>query len=182
MSQGKTHDAPEKMVTNYFALIKELRAGKEGAVEKLVDMWDEDGVFEFAGAPPVTGTFRGRNAIHTLYKNRFHSSGMHIAFESETDKKKNAALGAVDTEVHQVRLMAESIDSKAVAGWTTRIETNDGRGFDVSGAHTFTFRDGRINTLKVVVSPKPEPVAHLSMKDLTVHDIGALSKAAWAVV
>jgi ketosteroid isomerase-like protein len=178
----------EQLVQAYFAAIRELRAGHEDAVERLVDMWDPDGTFEFAGTPPVTGTFHGRNAIHTLYKNRLHANGMRMHLEGHDDEggpkqssaRTDAELGLVDTKVHRTR----AVDNKLVAGWTTVIGTKDGRGYEVSGSHTFTFYDGKISNLKVVISPRPhdEKTGSLSLRGLSVTDIGRLALAAWPVV
>jgi len=173
--RGNAHN--EGVVTEYFHQVRELRAGKESAVGKLTEMWDPDGVFEFAGAPPVTGTFKGRMAIQTLYQNRVKAVGMPIRLE-DTAAKQEIALGTVDTDVHKVR----TVDEKLVAGWTTKIGTKDGRGFQVSGSHTFTFKAGRISTLKVVMSPKADKNADLKLENLTVTDIGRLALAAWPVV
>jgi ketosteroid isomerase-like protein len=174
----------QKTVKDYFSYIRDLRSGKQEAVDKLIALWDADGVFEFAGAPPLTAKFEGRNAIHVLYKNRLNSSGMPLKLETTAKKAAdvNVALGVVDTEVHRTRMLE---DDKVVAGWTTVIGTDHGQGFEVSGAHTFTFRDGKISNLRVVISPRPETTtkaANLSLQDLAVDDIGQLSLAAWAVV
>lgn len=179
---------PDKIVDEYFRYIKELRAGKENAVGKLVDLWEEDGVFEFAGAPPVTGTFKGRAAIHTLYQNRVKAGGMQLMLqgrEGAARATEEVALGTVDTKVHRVRTIRQRPEDKPeriVAGWTTVIGTSDKRGFEVSGSHTFTFKDGRISALKVVISPKPDESGGLSMEKLSVDDIGRLALAAWPVV
>jgi ketosteroid isomerase-like protein len=172
---GNGHN--EHIVTTYFEQVRELRAGKEAAVERLTEMWDPDGVFEFAGAPPVNGIFKGRMAIQTLYQNRVKAAGMPIRLE-DSSTHKEIALGAVDTDVHKVR----TVDEKLVAGWTTKIGTKDGRGFQVSGSPTFTFKNGRISTLKVVISPKADKNADLKLENLTVTDIGRLALAAWPVV
>jgi hypothetical protein len=172
-----------KIVKNYFSYVRELRAGKEEAVDKLMELWDADGVFEFAGAPPLVATFQGRNAIHVLYKNRLLANGMPLQLDFKNKNKAkvdvNVALGVVDTEVHRMR---EMNGNKMVAGWTTVIGTDRGQGFEVSGAHTFTFRDGKIRNIKVVISPQPAATANLSADELAVDDIGRLSLAAWAVV
>jgi ketosteroid isomerase-like protein len=179
---------PENLIEKYFSSIKDLRAGREDAVETLVDLWDEDGVFEFAGSPPVTGTFKGRMAIHTLYKNRAKAVGMPMKIQGSgvaAASAEDAALGVVETHVNRMRTLehnAEKQSGRAVAGWTTVIGTQDNRGFAVSGSHTFTFKDGRIATLKVVVSPKPDEAPGLSMSALSVDDIGRLALAAWPVV
>ena len=171
----------QKVVKSYFSYIRELRAGKDEAVGKLLELWDADGVFEFAGAPPLVATFQGRNAIHVLYKNRLLANGMPLQLEPKGKAKAdvNVALGVVDTEVNRMR---EMNGSKVVAGWTTVIGTDRKQGFEVSGAHTFTFRDGKIRNLKVVISPQPAATKNLSADELAVDDIGRLSLAAWAVV
>ena len=53
----------------------------EGAPERLLELWDPEGTFEFAGSPPVTGTFTGINAISVLYRNRFAASGMPLRLQ-----------------------------------------------------------------------------------------------------
>lgn len=188
MKTEEVTERHEELVKAYFARIRDLRAGKAGAVEKLVNMWYPDGTFEFAGAPPVNATFHGRQAIHVLYKNRLNANGMPMRLagaDDETRKKgsKRAVeteLGLVETEVHRTR----RLDNKLVAGWTTVIGTTDGRGYQVSGSHTFTFHDGRISSLKVVISPKPDEASKgdLKLEGLGVDDIGRLALAAWPVV
>jgi ketosteroid isomerase-like protein len=189
MAKQSARSNNEKTVKNYFAYIRDLRNGKAGSVENLVELWDIDGTFEFAGAPPVTGTFQGRTAIRVLYQNRFKANGMTLTLQGALPRRrsgKEVALGVVDTEVHRTR----ALDGKIVAGWTTVIGTDDGRGFEVSGSHTFTFRDGKIRSLKVVVSPRPDSAEKttvakaldLKLDDLHVDDIGRLALAAWPVV
>jgi ketosteroid isomerase-like protein len=173
--QGVDH---ERIVERYFDLVRELRAGKEPAVEELTSLWDPDGVFEFAGAPPVTGTFKGRVAIQTLYSNRVKVAGMPLRLEAEIPVQE-AALGTVDTQVHRTRVVDEN---RVVAGWTTTIGTKGGQGFQVAGSHAFTFRNGKISSLKVVISPKHEEAPNLRAEALTVNDIGRLALAAWPVV
>lgn len=172
----------EETIKTYFSLIKELRAGQEEAVEKLLDLWDEDGVFEFAGSPPVTGTYNGINAIHTLYKNRVKATDMPLKLEGLQEREelsKQTALGVVNTEVSRMK----SAGRKLVASWRTMVSTKDERGFQVSGSHTFTFNeDGKISTLKVTLSPRAGEFENLRLDDLSVNDIGRLALAAWAVV
>lgn len=172
--------AHEDTVHTYFDLIREMRRGDEDAVEKLMELWDADGVFEFSGAPPVTGSFTGALAIRALYKNRAHSHRMGIRIGDDKEAR-DLELGLVDTEVTHLR----SDEQRTVAGWRTVVGTREGAGFDVTGAHRFVFNDaGKITHLKVSVSPKAEPsaVKGLSKDDLTVTDVGRLSLAAWAVV
>jgi ketosteroid isomerase-like protein len=179
----------QELVDRYFGYIRDLRAGRKEAVDKLVDLWDEDGVFEFAGAPPVVGTFKGRNAIHTLYKNRVNANGMPITLSGEgrAAALRETALGMVDTRIHRARILdknlaADAAPERVAVGWTTVIGTSDQRGFEVSGNHTFTFKGDRIASLKVVVSPKADKSDGLRLEGLAVEDIGRLSLAAWAVV
>jgi ketosteroid isomerase-like protein len=166
-----------EIVEEYFTYIRDLRTGVDGAVERLIDLWDDDGVFEFAGTPPVTGTFVGRNAIAALYTNRFKASGMPLRLEG-LDKAEDAELGIVETEVLRTR----ERDNKVIAAWTTTIGTADQRGFQVAGSHTFTFKDGKIASLRIVVSPRAEAHGDLRLENLSVDDIGRLSLAAWMVV
>jgi hypothetical protein len=184
-----TMQARQDLIDRYFSYIRDLRAGKEEAVDKLLDLWDEDGVFEFAGAPPVVGTFKGRNAIHALYKNRANASGMSLKLngDARTAAARDAALGMVETRVHRVRSLdrtaaADATPERVAVGWTTVVGTNDRRGFEVSGNHTFVFKGNRIASLKVVVSPKADKSDGLQLEGLAVDDIGRLSLAAWAVV
>lgn len=189
MAQQNVADQNQQITRDYFALISDLRAGKEDAVERLVDLWDADGTFEFAGAPPVTGTFHGRTAIHVMYKNRLGACGMALRLEGDPqvmDPRTSAAyqqqtaLDIVETDVRRTRALNGG--GKIVAGWITRIGAQDGRGFEVSGSHTFTFKDGKITSLKIVVSPKPDASPNLRLDGLPVEDIGRLALAAWAVV
>lgn len=182
----KPRQGHEDLVHKYFDLIRELRTGVAGAPERLRELWDPDGVFEFAGSPPLTGTFIGINAITVLYQNRFAASGMPLRLEGVGDKEQtkgaegiDTALGVVDTDVHRLRVLD---DERVVAGWTTVIGTRDGHGFQVSGSHSFTFKDGKISKLRIVVSPKPDAAEQLLADALSVDDIGRLSLAAWAVV
>lgn len=177
--------AREELIQQYFSLIRELRAGSEEAVDQLMSLWDDDGVFEFAGAPPVVGTFKGRAAIQTLYKNRAKAADMQMRLQG-MPTARDVALGVVDTSINRIRSLATEPDAEApdrvAVGWTTKIGTSDNRGFEVSGNHTFVFRGDHIASLKVVVSPKPDKSEGLSLDGLAVDDIGRLSLAAWAVV
>lgn len=183
-------DPREQLVGHYFHLIQQLRSGVEGSVQRLVEMWHPEGTFEFAGAPPVTGTYVGRNAIHVLYQNRLLANGMRLRLKggkggggSKGDTRAagsvaDTALGVVSTEVQRTRVFPERL----VAGWKTYVGTTDRGGFDVSGSHTFVFDGDRIKSLTVTVSPKPEASATLALEELAVEDIGQLALAAWMVV
>jgi ketosteroid isomerase-like protein len=166
----------ETMVQRYFAEIEDLRQGKESAVDRLLEMWDENGVFEFAGSPEVAGMFTGKNAIRVMYKNRVKEGGMKVRLE--TGAEKSVALGDVKTKVSQIKSIN---DTKMVASWTTLISTREGHGFEVPGSHTFNFKAGKLANLKVVVSPTAKEAPGFEMKGLNVKDVGRLSLAAWAV-
>jgi ketosteroid isomerase-like protein len=186
MATKKRAKGNEDIVKRYFEYIRTLRQGDQESVDKLMSLWADDGIFEFAGAPPVTGLYQGRNAIRTIYKNRASSAGMPLSAPGAASKAgalREAALGEVDTQVHKSRLLTGNGDGERMAvSWTTRVATADGRGYDVSGAHTFTFKDGHISQLRVVVSPKAEEAEGLRLDGLSVSDIGRLSLAAWMVV
>ncbi|MDD3448071.1 MAG: hypothetical protein PHF72_03465 [Gammaproteobacteria bacterium] len=178
---SKATQGDEKRVGEYFKQIEALRSGVDSSVERLTEMWDDDGVFEFCGAPPLNARYTGKVAIKTLYKNRLHANGMEVKLDGESAKKLKegeVTLSTVKTDVNRVR----AHDGKMVAGWTTLVGTHQGVGFNVSGSHTFTFRDGRITSLKVVISPKADDAANLRLEGLSVNDIGRLALAAWPVV
>lgn len=170
----------EHIVQVYFKLIEDLRSGKAGAVEALLDLWEENGTFEFAGAPPVVGTFQGKIAIHTLYKNRFHASGMKMRLTptKEGGVGPEVALGVVHTDLGRIRVK----DGHVVAGWTSTVGTQDGRGFSVTGTHTFVLHGGKIRSLKIVMSQQPAVAPNLKLEGLGVEDIGRLALAAWPIV
>lgn len=176
-SAGK---AMEKVVNTYFNLIRSLRAGDEGSVPRLMELWDPEGIFDFAGSPPLVGTFKGAIAIETLYANRVKAPGMKVQLETNSGKSRDVTLGVVDTEVTHLRTNG----NRAVVGWRTTIGTKENQGFDVAGSHLFTFQNGKIKNLRVSISPKPDQsqVANLQATDLSVTDIGRLSLAAWPVV
>ncbi|MBV6419593.1 MAG: hypothetical protein DAHOPDDO_00816 [Ignavibacteriaceae bacterium] len=170
-----------KVVFSYFKHIEELRRGNEAAVNELMNLWDEQGIFEFAGFTEVTGTFIGTMAINTLYRNRLLSSHMPIMLEGLTKSSKTLAnLEFVGTEVKR---MADK-DNKVIVSWLTSVTTSDKRGFDMVGSHAFSFSKGKIKNLKVTISKKPlqSKIEGISIKELKVKDIGRLALAAWPVV
>lgn len=179
MAADLTSDRME-IARRYFALIEELRSGNEEAVPQLMELWDQDGTFQFVGAPPVVGTFEGAMAIHTLYKNRVRSDRMRLSLESSGDSPIDVALSVVETNVGHLR----EHEGRVLAGWRTTIGTTEGHGFDVAGSHQFTFEGDKIKRLRVTVSPKADDsrMESLSLKDLSVSDVGRLSLAAWPVV
>jgi hypothetical protein len=103
---------------------------------------------------------------------------MPFKVETKSLKTEDVALGLVHIDVNRVRV----VEGKTVAGWNTLVATESGKGFQVAGSHAFSFRDGKISSLKVVVSPKAEQTTNLKLEDLTVNDIGRVALAAWCVV
>lgn len=171
----------EKTVDLYFHFVRGLRNGITDAVDQLVDLWDADGVLEFAGEPPLNAKFVGRTAIHTLYRNRLYAQNMPIQLEGEAKKRTatgEAMLSVAESEIQHMR----AYDDSVIAGWETLVSTDDDRGFAVSGSHVFTFKNGKIASLQIIISPKPDRAANLNMEGLTVNDIGRLTLAAWAIV
>lgn len=179
MATEPTSDRQE-IVQHYFSLIQELRSGNEEAVSGLMDLWDDDGTFQFVGAPPVVGTFEGAMAIRTLYKNRAQSHRMKVSMEAKDDGPAELSLDVVETNVTHVR----EKDGRVLAGWRTTVGTAEGQGFDVAGSHQFTFEGDKIKHLRVTVSPKADDshLESLSLEKLSVSDVGRLSLAAWPVV
>jgi ketosteroid isomerase-like protein len=181
MAEGTPSDAAlAPIVERYFELIRALRRGDPVAVLALMELWHPDGTFEFAGAPPVVGTFVGAVAINALYKNRLGGVGMGVRLETARGVPEDASLGVVDTEIRHLRANGDRV----AVSWRTVIGTAEGRGFDVAGAHLFVFEGDRIKHLRVTVSPKPDPsqMAELRLDDLSLNDVGRLSLAAWPVV
>jgi len=170
----------DDIVKRYFELIRELRAGDNDAVPKLMDLWDPDGTFEFAGSPPVVGAYHGAAAITTLYKNRANSGGMKMKAETKGPAAADVTLGVVETDVSHIKVNGKRV----VAAWKTTVGTQEGHGFDVAGSHLFTFDGDKIKNLRITVSPKPDPshMKSLKLDALSVNDVGRLSLAAWAVV
>jgi hypothetical protein len=168
------------VVKRYFELIRALRAGDPSSVDALMSLWDDDGTFEFKGPPPLVGTFRGAMAIRTLYHNRLKANGMPLSLEMKSGGQQDVLLGVVDTDVTNIRRDG----ARVLAGWRTTIGTQQNQGYDVPGSHIFTFKGGKIKSLRVSVSAKPAAsrIAHLDLAKLAVSDVGRLSLAAWAVV
>ena len=62
-----------------------------------MELWDHEGTFDFAGSPPLVGTFKGALAIQTLYLNRVKTPGMKLYGDSLA-KAQDVTLGVVDTK------------------------------------------------------------------------------------
>ena len=182
MERQQAVDDSTGIVQRYFELIRALRAGEQSSVDGLMELWDPEGTFEFAGTPPVVGTFKGAAAIRALYKNRVNSGNMKVAImgSGKGEEVQKAGLGVVDTDIKHIR----KDRGRALVGWRTTVGTREGTGFDVAGSHVFTFRKGKIRSLRVTISPKPMKSLNtkLTLGDFSVQDVGRLSLAAWAVV
>lgn len=173
--------ARENLVNHYFDLIKRLRAGDAKSVDELMALWHPDGVFEFAGAAPVIGSYKGHVAIKTLYQNRLLANGMSVQLEGhQREQLREASMAIVATEVTHLRSKGEQL----IAGWRTTIGTNTDEGFDISGSHLFTFDGNLIVGLRVNISATTDQSANanLRLEGLSVQDVGRLSLAAWPVV
>ena len=171
----------KKVMDAYFDYLNQVYEQKEGALEKLLDLWDDDGIFEFCSTPPVTGTFHGKNAIHALYKARANVKGMPVNLEgNRTDAVyEEAALGFVKREIDRM----QTVNKDRVTAWTTAyIATADGRGFKCVGNYTAQFKSGKISKVRITISPTVDAVSDLKLEGLSVDDIGRLALAAWAVV
>ena len=110
---------------------------------------------------------------------------LKLTGELGVEAKRDIALGLVETHVNRMRALEANGNGdpdRIAVGWTTVIGTEDRRGFEVTGNHTFIFKGDRIASLKVIVSPKAEKSEGLALEGLEVSDIGRLSLAAWAVV
>lgn len=164
----------EKLIATFFKRLQEIHGGDEKAVERMLALWDEDGVVRLVGIHPYAGEFHGRNAIAVLYRNITRSSGMTIKLGA----RAQTSLGPRQFEVESI----EASGDRVVATWKTTITTKDGRGFAVSGGDTFTFKGGKIATDSCIMSTKPEAVKGFKLAELSVSDIGTLALAAWAVV
>lgn len=95
------------------------------------------------------------------------------------DIARDVALGVVDTQVNRMRTLAAGRTTaksgagarslRVAVGWTTVIGTDDQRGFQVTGNHAFVFKDGRISSLKVTVSPKADASSGLALEGFGGH-------------
>lgn len=171
----------KKLVTQFFEYMDAFHRGDESAIEKMLDIWDDEGSFEFAGAYPLVGEFRGRAALNVLFKNLANSSSMPVLLE----KKGDAVLKNLEVKLTEVELFGD----RAMANFEQVVSTKDNRGIFIVGSGTFTFKEHEITNVKLTVMPLPKLEGttlkvpeRLSMKELTIRDIGRLSLAAWAVV
>ena len=166
----------EEVVRSYFRLLSKIMEGDEKAVDEMLELWDEDGSFEYAGPPPMVGEFRCRIALKALFRNLTKTVGMPVSFETAPAAATNLSKTTIDLKE------VIAADGKIVAHYETTLATKDGRGFIVVGSNTFTFKDSKILHLRSIRSPKPEEAVGLQLGELSVTDVGRLALACWAVV
>jgi len=169
----------KNVVETFFSYLGKLHEGDESVVEKVVELWDDEGVWEFLGAYPSEGKFKGKVALQVLFKNLAHSATMPVFLE----KGKITNIESRKFEIRDMHVVGEMV----VANWDQVVTTKDGRGIAISGSTKFHFKGDKISKLDVIALPKSEAelrklMPALSMKELTITDIGRLALAAWAVV
>ncbi|MDD5385401.1 MAG: nuclear transport factor 2 family protein [Gallionella sp.] len=165
----------EKVVTEFFEYLKAIHSGNIEAIDKMLALWDDEGVVKLIGLYPYSGEFVGVNAISVLYHNVARSAGMPVRLK---DSKLKTTLGPRKFEIESIH----SIGNKVVATWRTEITTKDKVGFEMSGGDTFYFKEGKISRDLCTMSTRPAEVQGFKLGSLSVNDIGRLALAAWAVV
>lgn len=165
----------EKIIKDFFRYLKELHSGNTQAIEKILELWDDEGTVKLIGLYPYAGEFVGVNSISVLYHNVARSAGMPVHLK---DSKIKATLGPRKFEVESIH----SVGDKVVATWRTEITTKEGVGFEMSGGDTFSFKGDRISRDLCTMSTKPAELKGFKVDELSVNDIGRLALAAWAVV
>lgn len=165
----------EKVIKKFFGFLKDLHSGNTKAIDKILELWDDEGSVKLIGLYPYAGEFVGVNSISVLYHNVARSAGMSIHLK---DLKLKATLGPRKFEVESI----QSIGDKVVATWRTEITTKEGVGFEMSGGDTFYFKGNKISRDLCTMSTKPAEIKGFKLGKLSVSDIGRLALAAWAVV
>lgn len=165
----------EQVVTEFFVHLKAIHSGKVETIDKMLALWDDEGVVKLIGLYPYAGEFVGINAISVLYHNVARSAGMSIKLK---DSKMKTTLGPRKFEVESI----QSVGDKVVATWRTEITTKEKVGFEISGGDTFYFKEGKILRDMCTMSTQPAEIKGFKLQNLSVSDIGRLALAAWAVV
>lgn len=150
----------ERVMDSYFSTFSAIQKGDEGAVDRMMELWSDDGRCQVVGAGAFPDEYRGRNAIRSLYKG--------IAQSPARD---------VQTEKGQMRSTATEV----IVEWTSQVAAGANR-LEVGGSNQFQFKDDKISSLKIVLSPKGAAGRKLKLHELAVNDVGRLALAAWAVV
>lgn len=165
----------ETIVKDFFGYLKEIHNGNIQVIEKMLELWDDEGVVKLIGLYPYAGEFVGVNAISVLYHNVARSAGMQVLLK---DSKMKASLGPRKFEVESI----QSVGDKVVATWRTEITTKEKVGFEMSGGDTFYFKGDKICRDLCTMSTKPSEIKGFKVRELSINDIGRLALAAWAVV
>jgi hypothetical protein len=169
----------KRLMDTFVDRIKELHAGKKESVGKMLELWDQDGLWEYAGPPPLVGSFRGTVALNVLFKN--------LTTVSEMELPRGTKRSGVVT-VHDFKVLGSSATAeKGDLEWVQVLGFGDANGGALRGHVSFTFKGRKIGSVRAVIMPVPEASDRLlprglSLGDLTVKDIGRLALAAWAVV
>jgi len=165
---------PNTLIDDYFARLKSIYDGEEGAIGRMLELWDDDATCTFVGPPPLASQFRGHMALATLFK----SMATQGTTDVETEDGEKVSLGKPEFKVHRTRVRG----NKTIAEWDMAVETDDGKSFTVAGSNVFTISDGKIVDLNLVTAPRAGVAAGFKITDLSHLDIGRLALAAWAVV
>jgi len=165
----------EKVVKEFFGHLKAIHSGKVEAIDKMLALWDDEGVVKLIGLYPYAGEFVGINAISVLYHNVARSAGMPLQLKGG---KMKTTLAPRKFEIESIH----SVGDKVVATWRTEITTSEKVGFEMSGGDTFYFKEGKISRDMCTMSTRPAEIKGFNLGSLSVNDIGRLALAAWAVV
>ena len=165
----------EKVVAEFFKHLMAIHSGKVEAIDKMLTLWDDEGVVKLIGLYPYAGEFVGINAISVLYHNVARSAGMPVKLKYS---KMKATLGPRKFEIESI----QSVGDKVVATWRTEITTKEKVGFEMSGGDTFFFNGDKISRDMCTMSTRPAGIKGFNLENLSVNDIGRLALAAWAVV
>lgn len=174
MLEARTNSEGQDVVREYFSRLRAIHAGDRGAVDRMLELWDEEGSCTFVGTPPLNGQFRGYMALGALFKNMSQSIGTKV----QTEEGDAVAVGQPQFTVERTKARG----NKVVAEWTLRVKVDEGKSFSVAGSNTYTLKDGRIVDLNIVTSPRAGEAQGFRIEDLKQLDIGRLALAAWAVV
>jgi ketosteroid isomerase-like protein len=136
MQETRTHSEEQELVRDYFSRLRAIHSGDRGAVDRMLELWDDDGTCTFVGSPPLNGQFRGTMALATLFNNMVQTMGTKV----QTEDGEDVAVGQPSFTVERMK----SRGNKVVAEWTLRVKVDDCKSFSVAGSNTYTFKGDRI--------------------------------------
>lgn len=167
----------KEMTNSFLKNFSNIKKGDSKAVIKMLEMWTQDGVFQFDGLPELNGSFHGIMALEVLFTSiaRSAASGNEVRGLKKLHMNE-MSLGEIRT-----------IGDECYCDWRQVVSREKGQGALIFGNIKLTFRQGLISAVKVVSLPlmsTPDEMLPqgLSMKDINITDIGRLALAAWAVV